>query len=288
MDRVSHGAIRSWAEEDMASTLSIFDLKRFPSSHLAHYLALAILPLLIFFLCRKVVEDYRAYIALGPGGTPSTPRGYVKICFLRLFARWDVFTPPKSPIDSISFGNYFAGLKSLPQRQGPRPKITGIAPQRQKTQIGSKADIEALHDAMRGLVDVNRGLISSGVSCFEHHNLGLFLETAGNKTLKKPSPDTPERHCNPTCGTPPEIAHAHKIDGSLHLTLHPADVKAVIERGWGQRHPLAGRGPWVPSGFVIVYAPRNPEERKTVMEIIRAGCWWVSGIELAECVDLAL
>lgn len=40
-----------------------------------------------------------------------------------------------------------------------------------------------------------------------------------------------------TCGG--EVCHSHPSDGSLHLVLHPADVRAVLEKGWGERHPLA-------------------------------------------------
>jgi hypothetical protein len=29
-----------------------------------------------------------------------------------------------------------------------------------------------------------------------------------------------------------EICHAHPNDGSMHLDMHPADVKVVIESGW--------------------------------------------------------
>jgi len=71
----------------------------------------------------------------------------------------------------------------------------------------------------------------------------------------------------------------------MHVTLHPADAKLVIEKGWAQRHPLA-RGGWlsrfVPEGFMMVYAPRNEEEVEVVMRIVRAAAWWVGG---KSCVD---
>jgi len=64
------------------------------------------------------------------------------------------------------------------------------------------------------------------------------------------------------------------------MTLHPADVKTVLESGWGERHPLA-RGGWmerfVPVGFVLIYAPRKAEEIDTLMEIVKAARWWVAG-----------
>lgn len=82
-----------------------------------------------------------------------------------------------------------------------------------------------------------------------------------------------------------EVCHAHPSDGSLHLTLHPDDVREVIEKGWGERHPLARDNWWwrvkiVPSGFVLIYAPRDEGELGVVMEIIRAAAWWVGGSEL--------
>lgn len=81
------------------------------------------------------------------------------------------------------------------------------------------------------------------------------------------------------------MCHAHPSDGSLHLTLHPADSKLLLENGWGERHPLA-RGGWfrrfVPREFVLVYAPRNEEEVGIVMEIVAAAVWWVSGIDVHE------
>jgi hypothetical protein len=77
----------------------------------------------------------------------------------------------------------------------------------------------------------------------------------------------------------------------LHLTLHPADVRTVLEKGWGERHPLAwddGGEEWcwwrwaksVPPGFVMIYAPRDERELEIVMDIIRASVWWVGGTEL--------
>lgn len=66
----------------------------------------------------------------------------------------------------------------------------------------------------------------------------------------------------------------------MHLTLPPADLKAVLEAGWGERHPLS-RGGWferfVPAGFVMVYAPRDEGEVEVVIEVVRAAGWYVRG-----------
>ena len=72
----------------------------------------------------------------------------------------------------------------------------------------------------------------------------------------------------------------------MHLTLHPHDAALVISSGWGERHPLAGRQIFgkrlLPSGFVMVYAPRTEEQVAVLMEIVRAAAWWVGGVDLCE------
>lgn len=75
----------------------------------------------------------------------------------------------------------------------------------------------------------------------------------------------------------------------MHLTLHPADARIMIEAGWGERHPLA-RGGWlerfVPRGFVMVYAPRTQEEIFVVLQLVRAAAWWVGGDDIKVPVDV--
>ena len=60
------------------------------------------------------------------------------------------------------------------------------------------------------------------------------------------------------------------------MNLHPDDAKVVLEKGWGQRHPLA-RGGWlgryVPREFIMVYAPRDSTELDVVCRIIEAAAF---------------
>lgn len=67
-----------------------------------------------------------------------------------------------------------------------------------------------------------------------------------------------------------EFAHIHADPGrgSLHLVLLVADADEVVERGWGVYHPfhLDGRIP----GMVMVFAPRDDQDLKTVIDIIEA------------------
>jgi hypothetical protein len=69
----------------------------------------------------------------------------------------------------------------------------------------------------------------------------------------------------------------------MHLVLHPADGRILLESGWGERHPLA-KGGWfrrfVPKEFVLLYAPRNEAEVEVAMKVVAASVWWVSGIDV--------
>ncbi|OOG00958.1 hypothetical protein ASPCADRAFT_125961 [Aspergillus carbonarius ITEM 5010] len=261
-----------------------------------------LLPLLLvptIFLLHQIRKDYHAFLALGPGGTPSTPTGYLRICLLRLVTIRDPFHPPSLPRTLLPQTGLLSST-SIPYRTGPRPTVAGIAPQRQTTQKGSLAMYDILSTEIQRLVSQHPETLYEGTSCFEKHSTGVFC--TGPTTAPNPhhtSSTTKERDIDisSTILTRPhqwrhrrtcngEVCHAHPSDGSLHLTLHPADVKLVIERGWGQRHPLTRESWWwcylrtVPTGFVMVYAPRNREELETVLEIIRAAAWWVSGEEL--------
>ena len=255
-------------------------------------------------------SDYAFFLSLGPGGTPKTPSGYLKICLLGLISRSkrDVLIPP-TPLAASFSRPYFKTPDALPLRKERRPIVGGLAPHRQLTQRGNAADVDALTACLKDMRKANPNLLSEGRSCFEKHSLALFLAPTqqsreavaihsaqfaakpptGISSLSSPSsaclpsaassvPTNSEAVRNTTCGAPPEIAHMHGIDGSLHLTLGAEDAGVVIRRGWGERHPLAGR--WLPRGFVMVYAPRNQEELKIMREIIKASAMWVGGVEL--------
>jgi hypothetical protein len=67
-----------------------------------------------------------------------------------------------------------------------------------------------------------------------------------------------------------EFAHIHPpSDGSLHMVLPPDCIDRVIENGWAERHPLAGRYGF-PANIVMVYGPRDDHEGGTVEDLVRA------------------
>jgi hypothetical protein len=223
----------------------------------------------ILLVCMRIINtvqsDYQDFVSLGPGGTPSTPTGYLRIKFLSLFALRDPYSPAPVPFEyNHQRGNI---TSTLPARHGPRPIVRGIAPHRQTNQRASVATFAKLRSQINELALGNPEFLIQKTSCLEKHGPGLFAKKAKAMT----------RHCSG------EVCHAHPSDGSLHLTLHPADAAVVMKAGWGERHPLGGGG-WlqrfVPDGFIMVYAPRDDAEIEVVMDIIKASVWWIGGIDI--------
>jgi phospholipase/carboxylesterase len=67
-----------------------------------------------------------------------------------------------------------------------------------------------------------------------------------------------------------EFAHLHPpSDGSLHMVLPPDLVGRVIENGWAERHPLAGRY-GLPANIVMVYGPLDDDEVVIVEDLVLA------------------
>lgn len=229
-------------------------------------LVLCLTSLVLFgYVYKHVAKDYRAFLALGPGGTPCSFHGYTRLALISFFRLRDPYLPPKMISEARPQRGY---LKELQARQGIRPRLVGIAPQRQVTQNCSRMMVQALQHTIRELVKECPSHWYVARSAFEKHNEALFSRF---KTFTEPD----------YYG---EIVHSHTSDGSMHLTLHPADVKTVLDKGWGERHPLArGRTWWwhspCPCGFMIIYGPRDRAELQQVKSIIRAAAWWVSGVD---------
>ncbi|KAK5120911.1 hypothetical protein LTR85_005695 [Meristemomyces frigidus] len=213
---------------------------------------------IVLTLVVHLYHDYLAFIGLGPGGTPPTIAGFMRVKLLGYFALRNPYEPAPLPPRFKDSSGY---LVHPPQRQGPRPETRGIAPHRQITQKPDKGVYEKLAQAIKNMGASNENLLI-GTSCFEKHGTGLFSISPAKSTCQG------------------EICHAHPSDGSMHMTLHPADARIVLEAGWAERHPIA-RGGWferfVPGGFVMVYAPRDDREIETVLRIVSAAAWFVSG-----------
>ncbi|KAI9645019.1 hypothetical protein NHQ30_007057 [Ciborinia camelliae] len=240
-----------------------------------------------------VYNDYHNFISLGPGGTPSTLFGYLRITYLRIFALSDPYSPPKLSDDIYPTIGYIQRARPhLPIRNGPRPKVAGIAPQRQISQYGSRAMYNLIRISLSNLAHRHPEILKAGISCFEKRGLALFSLDPINTTCQG------------------EICHVHHSDNSFHMNLHPNDAKVILEKGWGERHPMAGASTprivsnflsylpnslstWlsprvVPEQFVIIYAPRNKDELQVVCHIIEAAAFWVSGEQLTLPIESVL
>lgn len=97
---------------------------------------------------RIAAEDYRGYIALGPGGPPHNIIGWLGQILLKPFKKEPFNTScyDEKAIKKAGPNGNVAFLKEeedIPVREGPRPKIgSWTAPSRQLTDTASKGIIE--------------------------------------------------------------------------------------------------------------------------------------------------
>jgi phospholipase/carboxylesterase len=67
-----------------------------------------------------------------------------------------------------------------------------------------------------------------------------------------------------------EFAHLHPPhDGSLHLTLPDSVYAQVLERGWGDPHPI--------SGTMMLFGPRDSEELEVAWSVVLASYRFATG-----------
>jgi len=72
-----------------------------------------------------------------------------------------------------------------------------------------------------------------------------------------------------------EFAHLHPpYDGSLHIAAPPNWVDEIINKGWGEKHPLAGE---FINNALMIYAPRDEEEIRIVYNIVLLSYWRAKG-----------
>lgn len=155
--------------------------------------------------------------------------------------------------------------KDIPKRGRSRPKMLRAVPHRQLTQ---QAPDDIMHEMYKyiesisipryGDETINKDLLLRGPSVLEYTGAyGIFLPNVEQKAVNES-----------------EIAHIHSNDGSFHMTLHPADVKLLIEKQWAERFPLHGVNLFnkiiIPDTFVLVYAAQNEEELDIWKKILHA------------------
>lgn len=241
-----------------------------------NFLAAASLPflnvllLLTFFaLVYLTYKDYLTFLSLGRGGVPYNFYGYLFIASHRPFTLRSVLDYPSVPSHLTETG--YLTSSSLSTRPGTRPIVKGIIPQRQITQQGNPSSFILTHACLKTLSTAHPTKCLTAQSCAETHSKGLFslVDRQGCSRGTKPSG---------LCEG--EVCHVHPFDGSVHVKLHPEDVKIVIEKGWGERHSLANGwtfGKFLEEGFMLIYAPRDTTEVEALLSIVGAGIGWANG-----------
>jgi phospholipase/carboxylesterase len=139
------------------------------------------------------------------------------------------------------------------KRAGARPRTTTTNPHTQLDQNAPPALQEELFTLAKGLAGVVVGpshVSVPGARAF--HLPGCRRPAEAGFMIER------------------EFAHLHPAsDGSLHLALPPAIVQAVVDNGWAEYHPLAGKY-GLPRNIVMVYGARDQAELEIVAALVRA------------------
>jgi hypothetical protein len=201
-------------------------------------------------------RDYRGWLALGEGGLPANLLGWLTVTRLRLMKADPIdIAALVEEIGSTSDRQY---LDQLPPRNGPRPRIAPWPiPHRQCNQFissGIRRKLDALFD---DAVARNAPFVHYKQSYFEQHSPAVTLCDPGYG------------HADAKFGRG-ELAHIHLRDGSMHMIFSASDAANVVESGWGEFHPLAGRIPLLPKSYVYVYPPRDDIELEVVGQLLDA------------------
>ncbi|KAH7919517.1 hypothetical protein BV22DRAFT_1050994 [Leucogyrophana mollusca] len=209
------------------------------------------------------VNNYRSFLALGRAGIPSNIIGWSIAMMAKPFGRETLST---DMYDRDSNKDFWLDDHSIPERRGDRPR-TGwhFLPHRQTNRLPSQDVKERLKAIFGKHAAANPDLLEIAVSPHERMHEAMVIKSS------RPSPHKVADHAMR------EVAHYHpEIDYSLHVTLSPQDCKLVIERGWGERHPLSGTVA-LPKEYLLVYAPRDDEELDVVERILVATIGYVAG-----------
>ncbi|GBC69673.1 hypothetical protein HRbin01_01375 [archaeon HR01] len=153
--------------------------------------------------------------------------------------------------------------EGLPRREGERPLTRRGMPHQQISQNPSEEVYNKLADLLFSIPDVREEV--SLISVPGARALWLSSEKV-NTSIDS---FMVER----------EFAHLHPpYDGSVHLMAPPNWVDEILEKGWGERHPLAGHA--IPGNAIMVYAPRNEHEVKIVYNIVLLSYWRAKGDQI--------
>ncbi len=152
----------------------------------------------------------------------------------------------------------------LPERKGEPPRTTPDDPHRQLTQ---NAPVELQEELLALVKTLPDTFIAPSM---------ISLPGAKGFILDRRSPTAPYD----VFMVAREFAHLHQpSDGSLHMVMPPRLVRQVLNRGWGEPHPVAEMG-FIPLTTMMVYGPRDREELEVVWSLVRASHAYARGEEI--------
>ena len=157
-------------------------------------------------------------------------------------------------------GDYRLTPSSTPigTRSGGRPTLSMSGPQRQLDQRTPPA----LWGEMVAAVLALPGVVEGHSAVSPASSRAVFLEGVE----RAPSP---ERSLAPIDARF-EPVHLHGVtDTSLHLVIHPAYGRRLSALGWAEPHQYGERGT-----EYLVYGPRDADELRVVVAIIRESLAW--------------
>lgn len=141
---------------------------------------------------------------------------------------------------------------TLPPRAGSRPRTSWCAPHEQLDQNPTAEAHTAFKERAFDLPFVERR--PSLVSVPDAEALCLAQGHAGP--------------CREAFMIGSEFAHVHPAyDGSMHLMLPRICIRELLDKGWGEMHPLVETG-FLPDTAVMVFAPRDAAETDTALRIL--------------------
>lgn len=212
------------------------------------------------------ITNYRNWLALGRGGIPSNPLGWLIQACLHPISRSDLRAPAPWTLEETEsvWGeagrkSFFTGSQLPLRRAGARPQVpTYIAPQRQTTEQADPKMAEKMQLYLSALASANPAIFQLKPSRLE----GPFQNAVWiSESLPVPA------HLK---GTKGEFVHRHD-EGSTHAVLSLSDTSRAIELGWAERHKLSGAfGEVIPWGYILIYAPRDEAEFEVWKEFVVA------------------
>ncbi|KAF7537647.1 hypothetical protein G7054_g3518 [Neopestalotiopsis clavispora] len=242
-----------------------------PRSRVVHLAIAASLTTGIPLLLSHWLSTYRDWLALGRGGLPTNPLGWLAQAILgATIARsdhrtasatpWTLYAETEAVWGEAGRASYLLRSSSsslpLPRRAGPRPP-------RPRVRGAAAADEPAGGPGDAGADGTLRPSALEG-PCHQ----AIWLADDGGGGGGGPGFRRRPAHLRGTRG---ELVHPHD-EGSTHCVLSLDDAARAVELGWAERHRLSGAFPGevLPWGYVMIYAPRDEAEFAVWKEFVLA------------------